>query len=99
MQGQQVSLVGWMVAQEDPAPGYFLFTARPLRMSEHADGDADDLPVTTVVVRLPPSQAQTAAPHRGGLLDLSGQLHWGRTVEPDGRVSWVQLQLPEPPAR
>ena len=98
-QGQQVTLVAWMVAQEDPAPGYFLVTARPVRMSEHADGEADDLPGSTVLVRLPPSQARQSLRHRPGLLELTGQLHWGRAVEPDGRVSWLQLQLPEPPAR
>jgi hypothetical protein len=96
-QGQQVSLVGWMVAQESPTPGYFLFTARPVRMSEHADGAADDLPVSTILVRLPASQAQAPVPHRAGLLELNGQLHWGRVVAPDGRVSWLQLQLGGPP--
>jgi hypothetical protein len=99
VQNQQVKLVGWMVAQEEPAPGYFLFTARPVRMSEHADGEADDLPGATVLVRLPASQAQQAPAHRPGLLALTGQLHWGRAVEPDGRVSWLQMQLPEPPVR
>ena len=93
-QGREVTLVGWMVAQEDAVPGYFLFTARPVRMSEHADGDADDLPGNTVLVRLPASHAAMAAPHQPGLIELTGTLHYGREVEPDGRVSWVQLQLP-----
>lgn len=95
--GKQVRLVGWMVAQEDPPLGYFLLTPRPVRMSEHADGDADDLPLNTVLVLLPARWADQGVPHQGGLVELVGQLHVGRSVERDGRVSWVQLQLQERP--
>ncbi|MCD2340858.1 hypothetical protein LRH25_10920 [Ideonella azotifigens] len=93
-QDQQVRLVGWMVAQEDPAPGAFLLTARPVQMSEHADGDADDLPPATVLVRLP--DASRVLPHQPGLIELQGRLHYGRTVAPDGRVAWLELQLAQP---
>lgn len=97
--GRTVRLVGWMVAQEAASPGYFLLTPRPVRMSEHADGDADDLPPTTVLVRLPPPAAGQRVPHQDGLLELVGRLSVGRAVEPDGRVSWVRLELPDTPAR
>src|SRR5436305_8502261 len=52
--GRRVRLVGYMVAQELPSPGRFMLTPRPVRMSEHADGDADDLPPATVTVHLAP---------------------------------------------
>ena len=96
--GREVQLRGWMVAQETPPPGYFLLTARPVRLSEHADGEADDLPPATVLVRLPSgpggASAPTASwPHQTGLIEMTGTLHVGRSVEPDGRVSWIQLQL------
>ncbi|HSI51136.1 MAG TPA: hypothetical protein VLA61_22970 [Ideonella sp.] len=93
-QDQQVRLVGWMVAQEDAVPGAFLLTARPVQMSEHADGDADDLPPATVLVRL--LDASRVLPHQPGLIDLQGRLHYGRTVAPDGRVAWLELQLAQP---
>ena len=96
-QGQTVRLVGWMVAQETPSAGYFLLTPRPVRLSEHADGEADDLPPTTVLVRLPAGNQARALPHQDGLIELLGTLAMGRAVEADGRVSWVQLQLPAPP--
>jgi hypothetical protein len=98
--GHEVRLRGWMVAQETPPHGYFLLTARPVRLSEHADGEADDLPAATVLVRLPPGSTSASAPastaswpHQTGLIEMAGTLRVGRSVEPDGRVSWIQLQL------
>ena len=91
--GQAVRLTGYMVQQETPAPGRFMLTPRPVRMSEHADGDADDLPPATVVVYLDPSQHDWAIPHVRGLVSVSGVLSVGRLEERDGRVSWVRLRL------
>jgi hypothetical protein len=91
--GRQVTLRGWMVAQELPSAGYFLLTPRPLRLSEHADGDADDLPPATVLVRLPAGRQSQAWPHQAGLIDVVGRLSVGRALEADGRISWIQIQL------
>jgi len=95
--GQVVTLTGYMVQQEVPTPGEFLLTPRPVQMSEHADGDADDLPPATVRVLLAPTQHAWAVPHVRGLVRLTGQLAVGRLEGDDGRVSWVRLQL-EPDA-
>ena len=62
-------------------------------MSEHADGDADDLPPATVLVQLAPEQAHWMVPHARGLMELQGTLSVGRQEADDGRVTWVQLQL------
>jgi hypothetical protein len=62
-------------------------------MSEHADGEADDLPAATVMVYLDPSQQGWKLAHARGLLELRGTLSVGRFEEADGRVSWVRLQL------
>ena len=91
--GQRVRIVGYMVASEWPRPGRFLLTPMPVRMSEHADGDADDLPPATLAVWLDPSQQAQVLPHRSGLIALTGVLHYGRHAEPDGRIVWVGLQL------
>lgn len=97
--GKRVRLLGYMVAQEDPQPGWFFLTPRPLTMSEHADGEADDLPPSAVVVRMPPGEREQALPHTRGLLLLTGTLEVGREEMQDGRVSWVRLLLdPRPPA-
>ena len=93
--GQQVLLTGYMVQQENGSqPGQFFFTPRPVQMSEHADGDADDLPPATVLVKLAAEQSNWVIPHTRGLVQLQGTLAVGRQEASDGRVTWVQLQLP-----
>ncbi len=95
--GQVVRLVGYMVQQEHPMPGRFLLAQRPVQMSEHADGEADDLPPATALIRLDPGQQDWLVPHVRGLVSVSGTLRVGRDEALDGRVSWVQLQM-EPDA-
>jgi hypothetical protein len=77
--GQRVRLQGYMVAREQGTPGRFLLTPRPVRLSEHADGEADDLPPATVTVLLDESQRQRTVMHA--------------VEEADGRVSWFRLVL------
>jgi hypothetical protein len=91
--GKKVRLVGYMVQQEKTALGRFMLTPRPVQMSEHADGEADDLPPATVMVYLDASQQDWAVPHVRGLVELNGVVSVGRFEERDGRVSWVRLQL------
>ena len=91
--GTAVRLVGYMVQQDKTVPGRFLLAPRPVQMSEHADGEADDLPPATVVVTLAAEQQGWVVPHVRGLVAVSGLLSVGRVEEPDGRVSWVRLQL------
>ncbi len=98
-EGQAVRLVGYMVQQESPAPGRFMLAPRPVQMSEHADGEADDLPPATVTVYLDPSQQDWAVPHVRGLVAVSGTLSVSRHEATDGRVSWVRLQLGPDSAR
>jgi hypothetical protein len=94
LNGKFVQLVGYMVQQENGSkPGQFFFTPRPVQMSEHADGDADDLPPATVLVKLAPDQSSWLIPHARGLIQLQGTLSVGRQEADDGRVTWVQLQL------
>lgn len=92
--GRAVRLVGYMVAQEQAKPGRFWLTPRPVRMSEHADGEADDLPAATVTVLLDPAQRERLVAHRDGLVVLTGTLSVGRVEDETGRVSWIRLQLP-----
>jgi len=91
--GRQVRLLGYMVAQEAPTPGRFLLAPRPLRLSEDADGAADDLPPGVVTVLLAEGQQQRTVVHQPGLLALVGRLQVGRQEDASGRVSWVRLVL------
>ena len=92
--GRSVTLVGYMVRQEEAQAGRFLLAPRPVQMSEHADGDADDLPPATVTVLLDEAQQQRVVAHRAGLVTLTGRLEFGRQEDAAGRVSWVRLHLP-----
>lgn len=97
--GQTVRLVGYMVQQENPVPGRFMLAPRPVQMGEHADRDAGDLPPSTVVVCLDPSQQDWAVPHVSGLVAVNGLLSVNHQDEREGRVSWVRLQLDAEAAR
>ena len=97
--GQLIALTGYMVQQETPAVGHFMLTPRPVQMSEHSDGDADDLPPATVLVYLDAAQKDWVIPHTRGLVSLTGVLTVGRHEGPDGRIAWVQLQLGPDAAR
>ena len=94
LQGQSVRLRGYMVKSEEAAIGQFYFAPVPLQMSEHADGPANDLPASAVLVKLDPSQANWAVSHKAGALVLEGTLLVGRYEDTQGIVSWFQLQLP-----
>ena len=94
MQGHNVRLLGFMVKSEEDSIGYFYLTPMPIQMSEHADGPANDLPASTVLVKLDPSQANWAVAHKVGALVLEGTLLVGRHEDAQGTVSWFQLQLP-----
>ena len=92
-QGRQVRLTGYMVQQEEVAPGQFLLAQRPVLMSQHADGEADDLPPATVLVELSTEQQDSFVSYTRGVIDVVGQLDVGRKEGSDGRVSWVRLRL------
>ena len=91
--GQEVLLRGYMVQQEKTPVGQFFLTPRPVQMSQHADGEADDLPPATVLVSLPAEQQDWLVAYTRGLVEVVGVLDVGRQEGPDGRVSWVRLQL------
>jgi hypothetical protein len=91
--GQRVRVQGYMVAREQATPGRFLLTPRPVRLSEHADGEADDLPPATVTVVLDPSHSTSIVAHQAGAVALTGRLQLGRLEEAEGRVSWFRLLL------
>jgi len=94
MQGQRVRLRGFMVKSEEDSVGQFYLTPLPIQTSEHADGSANDLPASTILVKLDPSQVNWTVPHKSGAIVLEGTLQVGRHEDLEGTVSWFQLQLP-----
>lgn len=95
LDGQRVRVRGYMVRQEDPAPGSLLLAPIPLTLHEHEYGLADDLPPTAVQVFVP-TDADRPVPWMPGPLMLTGTLDLGPREEPGGRVSAVRLLLDPP---
>ena len=97
LDGQRVRMLGYMVHQEEPPPGTFLFSPLPAQVHEHDNGLADDLPPSTVRVLVPTCREQVV-PFAPGLMLLTGTLSVGNHAEADGRISIARLAL-DPPDR
>jgi hypothetical protein len=89
-----VQMTGFIVKSEEPVVGYFLLSVRPIQLNEHADGEANDLPPSTVQVLLDQSQADKFVPYVNGPQTFRGVLRLGRSESQDKVISWIRLQLP-----
>jgi hypothetical protein len=96
LDGKRVRVLGYVVGEEQPTPGLFMLTARPVTLSEVADGPADDLPPATLFVHLVPIDADKVIAHQPGLLVVSGVLEIGNRDERNGRTSFARLRLDQP---
>jgi hypothetical protein len=90
LEGRTVRLVGFMVREQDHAPGLFLFAGWPLSVTTKGPCSYDDSPPTAVHVRLPTGRP---VPYRPGRIVLVGRLELGPRPEADGRNSTVRLFL------
>ena len=95
LDGQRVRMLGYMVRQEKPPVGTFLFAAIPVQIHEHDNGLADGLPPATVRVAVPTCRDKPV-PFAPDLMALMGTLQLGNRAETDGRVTFVRLELDPP---
>lgn len=93
LSGHKVQLTGYMVKNELPMPGVFILSPRPIQMSEHADGEANDLPASVCWVYLDDRQKNWIVPYISGLLTVEGQFIFKRIEASDGSVAWFHLYL------
>jgi hypothetical protein len=91
LQGQVVSLSGFMVKTDLLRQGRFFLAPKALEVNEADDGPANDLPVHTVLVKLDPSQASLVLAHQEGVMRIEGKLDIGREENTLGEVSWIRL--------
>lgn len=97
LDGKRVRILGYMVRGCSCVPGRFLLTPVPLTLHDHEMGPCDDLPASTVYVDVPPlRRTQKPVPFSAGLFLATGTLSLGGRDEPDGRRSWVRLELERP---
>jgi hypothetical protein len=95
LDGKRVRILGYMVRQEKPPIGTFLFAAIPVQVHEHDNALADDLPPATVRVAVPTCR-QKPVPFSPDLMALTGTLHLGNRADADGRVTFARLELDAP---
>jgi hypothetical protein len=91
--GQKVRMTGFMVKNELPTQGAFMLAPRPVQMSEHADGDANDLPASVCWVYLDGPQKNWSVPYIPGPVTVEGIFTFKRLEAIDGSVAWFHLQL------
>lgn len=93
--GRVVRLVGYMVQEDNPAPGRLMLTSSPVSLKAQADGGLGDLPPATVTVYLDPSQQDWTVPHVRGLVTVNGLLR----VHLHEQATQIHLQLDPETAR
>ena len=96
LDGKKVRILGYMAHRETQPPGVFLLTPVPVEVHDHDNALAEDFPANVVQVLVPTLREQPV-PHTPGLMLLTGTLSIGNQAEPDGRVSFVRLELDPPP--
>ncbi|WP_374349551.1 hypothetical protein [Chitinimonas sp.] len=94
LDGQRVSISGFMVNEERPVPGRLIFAPVPVMLAAEDEPQADDLPATAIYVHFP---LMMAPPQLAGRMRLSGHLRLAAHAEADGRVAQVQLELDPAP--
>jgi hypothetical protein len=93
LNGKQVRITGYMVKQAQPTPWVMLFSPVPQSVHEREYGLCDDLPVTTIHVRLPKGPSPFI-PFQQGLVAITGTLELGAKEEADDRTSIARLIMP-----
>lgn len=94
LNGKRVRILGYMANMQLRGNRQMLLAPVPLKAQPLEYGQADDIPATHVLVRVPGSAAQ-AVPYTPGLLLLTGKLTvGGRSL--DGENAFVRLLLDPP---
>ena len=98
LNGRRVHMRGYVVESEDRIAGLFMMAPLPVMLAEKDDGQADDLPGSTVFVHLPPELAQETILYRPEPVEVIGVLELGAKQEAIDRISYIRL-LAEAPQR
>ena len=99
LDGQHVRMVGFMVRSSEPRSSAFILTPMPVEISDEDEAEADDIPFSAVLVRLPAPPAQPI-PNLDGLLQVSGVLRVSNVEDADSsRIFAVSIELDRGPAK
>ena len=94
--GRRVRLAGFMVREQERAPGRYRLAAWPVVVESQGLCTFDDTPPSTAYVVVP-AAGQQPPPWQPGRLVVTGVLEFGPRAESDGRNSFVRLVLDTTP--
>ncbi len=99
LDGQRVRMVGFMVRSSQPRSSAFILAPMPVEISDEDEAEADDIPFSAVLVKLPAPFAQPI-PNLDGLMQVSGVLRVVNIVDADSSRSFaVSIELDRGPAK
>lgn len=90
LDGKQVRILGFQASTDWQVKASLLLTPYPIILHDKEYGQADDVPIGSVYVKMPGNEQARFTP---GLLMLAGTLRLGRFEEHDGRHSYARLEL------
>ena len=90
LEGKQVRVTGYMVAEEEPVGGRLILAPRPTQLVDEDEPESDDLPPNVVYVSFP---STVQVPPMRGQIRLTGTLRLGAVAQPDGRLAAIRLEL------
>jgi hypothetical protein len=91
LEGQTVTVTGYMVRDPDRPRGLFILAGSPVRLEQSLVCSQTELPTATAYVLLDDGSA--LAPYRPGCVSVTGRLEVGPRSEADGRNSTLRLRL------
>lgn len=99
LDGKRVRMVGFMVRSPEPGNASFVLAPMPVEISDEDEAQADDIPPSAVLVRLPKAQTMPI-PNLAGLIRIEGVLRLGNVEDvTTQRVFSVLVELDAKPAR
>ncbi len=90
LDGKQVRVTGFMVAEDEPLAGRLILAPIPTQLLGEDEPESDDLPPNVIYVNFP---SGIQAHSMRGQIRLNGILHLGAVPQPDGRLAAVRLEL------
>ena len=90
LDGKQVRVTGYMVAEDEPVAGRLILAPMPTQLVDEDEPESDDLPPNVIYVNFP-SSIQTYSMR--GQIRLTGTLLLGAVAQSDGRLAAIRLEL------
>jgi hypothetical protein len=91
--GARVSLSGFAATGPDPRPALAILAPVPVAFGDEDEGLADDLPASVAYLHWTDPHIARVLASCQHAVNVTGRLELGRRAEPDGRMSFVRLDV------